>query len=135
MQIRRIKESDYDTLVQWWKDWGWTPPSKDFLPEGGTGGYIVLVDDKPVCAAFMYITNSAVCWLDWVISDKNFREKEKRKEALYHLLRVMEQIADSLDHVKYIYALIKNNSLIEKYKELGFTQADSYNTEMIKKIK
>jgi len=34
----------------------------------------------------------------------------------------------------FSYALIKNNSLMKTYKELGYTEADSYNKEMIKKL-
>ena len=35
---------------------------------------------------------------------------------------------------KYIYALIKNPSLINKYEQLGFVKGDSYTSEMIKTI-
>jgi hypothetical protein len=33
---------------------------------------------------------------------------------------------------KYIYALIKNNNLVETYKNLGYIKGDSYTSEMIK---
>jgi hypothetical protein len=33
---------------------------------------------------------------------------------------------------KYAYALIKNNSLIKTYEDLGYTKGDSYTSEMIK---
>jgi hypothetical protein len=57
--IRKLDENDYDqTLVRWWNDWGWTPPSKDFLPDNGAGGIMVLEGDEPICAGFIYITNS-----------------------------------------------------------------------------
>ncbi len=42
--IRPLELDDYDTiLVDWWKDWGWTPPTRDFLPDNGKGGMIVLM--------------------------------------------------------------------------------------------
>ena len=41
--IRPLELDDYDTiLVDWWKDWGWTPPPKDFLPDMG---YMVYYND------------------------------------------------------------------------------------------
>jgi hypothetical protein len=31
--IRVLVENDYDDiLVPWWKEWGWTPPVRDWLP-------------------------------------------------------------------------------------------------------
>jgi len=69
LYIRPLVAEDYDkTLCQWWFDWRWTPPSRDFLPENGTGGYIVYDEDMPVCAGFMYETNSKAVWCDWIIS-------------------------------------------------------------------
>ena len=43
LSIRKLKESDWDTLVSLWKMWpDWqTHPTKALLPENGTGGLIV----------------------------------------------------------------------------------------------
>ena len=72
LTIRPLIDEDYDTiLVEWWKDWSWESPTKDFLPENGSGGLMVMDNDIPVCAGFMYTTNSAVAWVDWIISNKN----------------------------------------------------------------
>ena len=71
--IRKLNSTDYDnTLVGWWKDWGWEPPAKDFLPDDGESGLIVLDNDVPVCAGFIYITNSKAAWVDWIISNKKY---------------------------------------------------------------
>ena len=36
---RVLNKGDYDnTLVKWWKDWRWTPPKKDMLPQDGECG-------------------------------------------------------------------------------------------------
>ena len=38
--IRKLNSTDYDNiLVEWWKDWGWDAPAKDFLPDDGEGGW------------------------------------------------------------------------------------------------
>ena len=59
LYVRPLIAEDYDkTLRQWWFDWRWTPPSRDFLPENGEGGFIVYDEETPVCAGFMYETNS-----------------------------------------------------------------------------
>jgi hypothetical protein len=54
LTIRQLNENDYqETLVDWWKEWGWTAPEKDFLPDNGMGGYIVYDGEIPICAGFI----------------------------------------------------------------------------------
>ena len=130
--IRKLNESDYENiLVQWWADWGWDAPSKDFLPNDGTGGLIVFDGDVPVCAGFVYITNSKVAWIDWIISSKTYNKKPHRKEAIKLLVSSLTEVARQTGF-KYAYALIKNQSLISSYEEIGYTKGDVYSSEMIK---
>ncbi len=132
LNIRKLNTSDYDNiLVYWWEDWGWTPPAKDFLPENGEGGLIVLDGDNPVCAGFVYVTNSSVCWVDWIISNKSYTKKPERREAIKMLIHTLSNLCKNSGG-KYAYALIKNQSLISIYEELGYTKGDTYNSEMIK---
>jgi hypothetical protein len=132
--IRPLGETDYeDILVGWWKDWKWTPPLKDFLPSDGKGGVMVLDNDIPVCAGFVYMTNSKVAWVDWIISNKEYKKKPQRKEALDLLITTLTNICKDTGN-KYCYALIKNKSLIKTYETLGYTSADSYTQEMIKAL-
>jgi hypothetical protein len=131
--IRKLDGNDYDqTLVGWWKDWGWTPPSKDFLPDNGAGGIMVLDGDEPVCAGFIYITNSRVAWVDWIISNKNYRKKPQRKQALEFLIETLTDMSQDTGYI-YTYALIKHPSLIETYEKFGYVKGDTYTSEMIKK--
>jgi len=130
LTIRQLNENDYqDILVDWWTQWRWTPPEKDFLPDDGKGGYIVYDEDVPVCAGFIYVTNSRVAWVDWIISNKQYRGK--RKEAIAMLVATLTNLS-KMSGSKYVYALIKNNSLIQTYESLGYVKGDSYTSEMIK---
>ena len=132
--IVELNPSDYDDiLVNWWNDWGWTPPPKDFLPKKGEGGLIVYHKEKPVCAGFMYITNSKATWCDWIISNLKYKDRQKRKEALELLIKTISDKAESLGK-KYIYALIKNKPLVNVYKKIGFVEGSTYTHEMIKTI-
>ena len=132
LKIRELNDSDYeDILVGWWKDWGWQPRQKDFLPDDGKGGIIVYDDDVPICAGYMYLTNSRVGWVDWIISNRNYTNKELRKDALELLVSRLTDIC-GVAGCKYVYALIKNQSLINTYVNLGYIKGDSYTSEMIK---
>ena len=38
LNIIPLEHHHYDTVLEkWWKDWGWVPPKRDFLPNDGTG--------------------------------------------------------------------------------------------------
>ena len=127
-----LQHEDYDNILKgWWKDWGWEAPSRDFLPQDGQGGIMVWDGDTPVCAGFLYNTNSKVAWVDWIISNKEY--KESRKEALSILIQTLTSVAKNLDN-KFAYALIKHNGLIGVYEQQGYSTGDSYNKEMIKAL-
>jgi hypothetical protein len=130
--IKELSETDYDDiLVEWWKQWGWEPPKRDFLPNDGKGGIIVYDGDTPICAGFMYLTNSKVAWVDWIISNKEYTNKLQRRDAIKLLVSALTEICKKSGS-KYSYALIKNESLIGMYEELGYIKGDSYTNEMIK---
>jgi hypothetical protein len=131
--VRQLNDADYDTLVGWWKDWGWEPPTREFLPDDGTGGIMVLDGDTPVCAGFVYATNSAVAWVDWIVSNKQYRKKPERTLALKVLIESLTNISKSSGG-KYAYALIKHPRLIGLYEEAGYIKGDSYTSEMIKAL-
>lgn len=132
--INQLKDTDYeDVLIGWWNDWGWKAPKKEFLPENGTGGIMICDGDTPICAGFLYITNSSVAWVDWIISSKTYRKKPQRQQAIELLIDTLTNIARNSGN-KYTYALIKNKNLIDTYKNVGYVQGDSYTSEMIKTL-
>ena len=132
--LRPLKYEDYnETLVKWWKDWDWAPPPRDFLPEDGKGGIMILDKETPVCAGYIYNTNSKVAWVEWVISNKEYTHKENRKQALKLLIDTLNNMCKDIGK-EYCYALLKHEGLIKMYEELGYKKGDSYTVEMIKKI-
>jgi hypothetical protein len=132
LTIRALNETDYDEhLVKWWKQWNWEAPPKDFLPNDGQCGVMVMDGDVAICAGFVYITNSKVSWVDWIVSNKEYNKKPQRREAISLLIHRLTNICKE-SGAKYSYALIKSPSLINVYKDLGYTQGDSYTSEMIK---
>ena len=53
MDIRNISPGDWDTLVAWGIN-----KNKDLLPKDGTGGLLVHLENIPIAAGFIYLTNS-----------------------------------------------------------------------------
>ena len=134
LKIRVLNDTDYEEiLTKWWKDWNWDAPMKDFLPDEGKGGMIVFDGITPVCAGFLYATNSKVAWIDWIISNEKYRVKPTRKSAIKLLIQVLTDAAKEGGYT-YSYALIKSKPLIQVYEDYGYIQGDSYTSEMIKKL-
>ena len=134
LTVRNLTELDYSNyLVHWWKDWDWVAPVQEFLPDSGKGGVMVMDNDVPVCAGFIYMTNSKVAWVDWIISNKKYNKKPQRKMAISLLIKTLTRMCKDLGFT-FSYALIKNESLMNTYKDVGYSEADQYNKEMIKKL-
>ena len=87
--VRNLTENDYETLVEWWDWWpGWVAPPKTFLPETGL---MVTKNDINVAACYYYLTNSKAALIEWVISNPQYRDKD-RTEALATLIMVAEEV-------------------------------------------
>ena len=135
LSIRKIEESDWETLVNMWKmwpEWKKAIPTKELLPENGTGGFIVEKNNVAIVAGFMYTTNSKVAWTEWVVSNKDYREDD-RKDALKLLLNGIEHVAKASGY-NIILSIARNNGLINTFKELKYTVDDKPSFEVAKKI-
>lgn len=129
--IRILREEDYDnTLTGWWKDWNWTAPPKESLPNNGLGGFMISKGDVDICAGFVYFTNSNLAWCEFIISNKDYKD-EDRNDAIEMLIN---NIADSSKEAGYkaIFTSVSNNNLINKYDNCGFVKTQEGTTEMIK---
>lgn len=131
MEVRFLNESDYDSkLVGWWEEWGWIPPSKEMLPENSKCGVMISSNDEDVCAGFLYFTNSKMAWIEYIVSNKNYK-KNDRAECIEMLINVLSKLAKEKGF-NYIYASIKNTHLIKKYEKCGFIKGDGNCQELIK---
>ena len=131
--IRKLNPSDYDDLlVVWWKDWGFTPPDREVLPDNAKSGLIVFDNTKPVCAGFIYLTNSKVVLIEWIISNKKYNNKRKKVKALNFLLDALILTCSKLK-IKYIKADNESKSLTKAFEKKGFKKGDVL-THLIKKI-
>lgn len=130
---RNLKESDWDMLVRWWDAWpNWYTPAKDFLPNNGTGGLMVEKDGRPIIAGFIYETNSSSVLLEWIVSDPEYRDND-RKQAVELLITEAEKLTKNLGY-KYMFTIGRNKNLIETHKKLGWTVDDKPSHEITKKL-
>ena len=133
MNIRKLTESDYEILAKWWKAWKWPPIEKDFLPENGTGGFVIEKEGKMIVAGFVYITNSKAVLLEWIISNPEYREDD-RGVAITCLINNIEAIIKDWGY-KYIFSIGRTKALIDKHKELGWHVDEKPSYEIVKTLK
>tara|TARA_R100000900_G_scaffold95573_1_gene74118 strand:+ start:96 stop:497 length:402 start_codon:yes stop_codon:yes gene_type:complete len=130
MKLRKLTESDYETLDKWWKAWNWPSIEKDFLPDNGTGGFVLEKEETMIVAGFVYITNSKAVLLEWIISNPNYREDD-RDMAITSFIRAVEMVVKEWGY-KYIFSIGRTKALIDKHKKLGYHVDDTPSYEITK---
>ena len=128
MQVRPLVYADYVLLCSWWLSWGWSPPAVNMLP---STGYIVEVEGNPVLAGFLYQTDSALGWVEWVIANPAFRLE--RRQALPVLLEAIAKEATRRG-IQALFTSSNHPGLIEGYKANGFAVTDQGVTQLIRRL-
>lgn len=130
---RKLKESDWETLTAWWDWWpGWTVPTKDFLPDNGTGGLMVEKNGIPIVAGFMYKTNALVVLFEWIISNPKYKDKD-RKQAIEKLINDAEEKVKEMGF-KYMFSIGRNEHLMNTHRKLGWFVDKKPSHEMLKNL-
>ena len=130
LNIRRLEESDYETLVKWWNWWpGWEAPPKTLLPDTG---FIVEKNNVGIVSAYVYMTNSKAALFEWVISNPEYRESD-RKDAIELLIQAVERVLQD-QGIKYVFSIGRTRSLIETHKKLGWLVDEKPSHELIKNL-
>lgn len=117
---------DYVTLQKWWNEYGSFAPIPDHLPPTGV---IVEIEEKPVCAGFLYNTDAKICVMEFLICDPQIN-KENRDLGLNRLIEVLRDLAISRGYTA-IYSSTGIPKFIGRLKEQGFVEADKNQTHML----
>lgn len=130
MTPRLLTESDYDTLLPWWKWHRFSAPSRKMLPNNGLGGIMITKDGVDIYAGFLYMTNSSMAWMEFIISNPEYRESD-RKEAEQFLINELSIIAKGKGY-EFLYTIVKNQHLINSLDKCEFKTTTEKATEMIR---
>jgi len=130
LNIRRIEDQDYSTLKKWWDAWPeWQAPPKTFLPDTG---FIVEKNDISIVAVYIYMTNSKAALLEWVISNPDYRESD-RKDAIELLIQAVERVLKD-QGIVHVFTIGRNKHLINTHKKLGWMVDEKPSYEIIKNL-
>lgn len=128
--VRRFEHSDYEEYQKWFNSIKNSAgcPSYEML---STIGYIVEQDNLKICAGFLYLTNSNIAMIEFVIANKK-APTQIRKKALKKLLHSLEQEA-ILNKYDIILVLTSNLLYCETLKrEFNYTRGKVPHYENVK---
>jgi hypothetical protein len=112
IDIRPIKETDYPELIKWWKlyeNYGVVIPRRSLLPDKGLGGYVVEKEGRLVASCFLYLTNSALGYVDYLIADPTYREEDRLELLLDLATRVTAVAIDN--GCESVWAMTSNKNV------------------------
>lgn len=118
----QLEDKDYDILCGFWKAWKFSAPPKNCLPNNGLGGIKIITEEGIIiCAGFLYETNSGIAWIEFIVANPEIKDRTTRREALVLLISMLTILAEEKGF-SAVFASITNESLIEKYEQVGFTK-------------
>ena len=130
--FRPLKEEDYETICKWWKWWRWPVIPREMLPDKGKSGFIVEKNNIPIVSAFLYLTNSTGALLEWIISNPEYREDD-RKEAIELLITNAEIVCKNMG-ITYMFSIGRNKNLMKTHEKLGSHVDKKPSYEIIKNL-
>ncbi len=78
-------------MKKWWIDKNWSIPTPDAL---STTGIMIYYDDKPLCSAWLYQTDSSMAVIGFMIADE--RRGKIKSEGIKLLLLKLEEVGKNL---------------------------------------
>ena len=117
INIRNIEVKDYEYINKWWVKQGFKPPGTLILPMDGFGGLIV-EKEKPIAAAYVYLTNSKMGYIDNLISDPKYISKD-RFNIILELIAACKQMALDVGCTD-IWAISNSKGIIKRCEKLQY---------------
>jgi hypothetical protein len=112
--IRDFETKDYLMLSQWWDAQEFPKPALGLLP---ATGYIC----DEIAAAFLYLTNSPLSWIEWVVADPD-AEKQARSHAIDSVINYACNQAKRIESAA-VFTTTTNFPFSARLQKLGFVHA------------
>ena len=122
INIRKIELEDYEHINKWWVEQGFQPVSVEVLPMNGLGGLIV-EKEKPIAAAYLYLTNSKMGYIDNLISDPKYISKD-RFDVILELMAACKKMAEDVGCLD-MWAITNNRGILKRCKTLGYNVTET----------
>ena len=115
--IRKIQLEDYEYINKWWVEQGFNAVSLEVLPMQGLGG-LIIEKEKPIAAAYLYLTNSKMGYIDNLISDPKYTSKD-RFNVILELIAACKEMAKEVGCLD-VWAITNSKGIVKRCKELKY---------------
>jgi len=122
LTIRKIKLEDYKFINKWWVEQGFKPVSLEVLPMKGLGG-LIIEKEKPIAAAYLYLTNSKMGYIDNLISNPKYVSKD-RFNIILELMAACKKMAEDVGCLD-TWAITNNKGILKRCKKLGYNVTET----------
>lgn len=125
----RLKEHRgfYEIAKKWWEEREWFVPPPERL---STLGVMAYYEDKPICAGWIYQTDSSMAVIGFIIADDS--RGRKKKEVLAYLITTLEEFAKNLGFETVFMPMEAESVSRMAQKELNYVGGKT--NELIKMI-
>lgn len=120
MIVRPFQISDYPEVCEWWRARQWKNIPLSIL---SSIGLVVEEDGIKYCAGWLYVSNSTLTWLEWIVTNPG-SPMRRRREALDLLIEDAKTKLKALGG-ETVYVQLKSKSLMRVYEAHGFTKGDT----------
>jgi|TARA_R100000742_G_C4278158_1_gene100680 hypothetical protein len=119
MKINKFNTISDNEIINWWEDWGLNIPDKECLPKKG---YVIINNNIKVAAGYVYYTNSKIAYLDFIISNINYKKKDRNALIITLIDHMVEEALSK--GCKLVWATTSNDNMLKKAIKLNYKVLD-----------
>lgn len=123
---RFIPGKHYETISKWWLQQKWPSVPLSHLP---ATGIVVTLDEKPAAAVWIYKTDSAFCWIEYIVADPQVRGEAR--DSVLSVLISSAKLSAQLLGFQTVHMSIRHQSLAKRIEAKGFQTADTGMTNYV----
>lgn len=122
-------EIDHDAVSRWWKAHEFGVIPRHYLPPTG---FIVEVNGVKVIAGWLYKTDSAIAWMEWIVSNPEV-SADVRRPALTSLIETLIMTAKE-DGFELVFTSSNHPKLMDTFKAHGFVVGDTDVSQLFRRL-
>ena len=127
METRPYTPDDYPQAAKWWESHNFPAPiPESALPDSGI---VVFEDGNDVCMGWLYLTNSSIAWIGFVVGSNEVSPRVLH-EGILKLFESLNRLALAKGY-SAVYANFGLRGLLKSLEKIGFKQGGTNYTEMV----
>lgn len=123
-------ETHYPLAAEWWTRHKFGVLPVEFLPKNGL---VIEADDgTPVCLGFLYLTDSAMAWIEYIVANPD-APITVRSDAVDLLIESLVNLSKTLG-VGCLFTSTTLRGLTKRYEKQGFVIGDRGTTQLVRRV-